>query len=344
MDKNNLDKKIDKYCAENSISGVLRVTIKNNIVYQKAVGYADFENKIPFDDNSMFTFYSLSKPFCTIGLMKLKEKGLIDLDAHPSKYLPEARRFNSKITIRNLLYHESGIPDFLQEQSFAQKYAPGTHDKLREHLLLISDYPQYFEPGTEFRYTNINFIICALIIENVSGMKYSDYMKREVFMPLGMTTAQIDDENLFVENRVKGYSLIDGMLQPVNKGYDWMLGGGDIIGRVDDVYCLNKAIKNKLLLSEQTWQEILTPSRISEMGMGCMITDWHGKLRISHNGGHIGFRTLHAQVPEDDFDLIFMSNSGFGDARYALGEIVYSEFYGDDGKIEKHLAMDVGYI
>ena len=126
MDKLKLDKRIVEYCVQNHISGVLRVTIKDKIIYEKAIGYADFENKITFTDKSMFTFYSLSKPFCTIGLMKLKDKGLIDLDAHPSKYLPEASKLNRKVTIRNLLYHESGIPDFLQEKEFAEKYAPGS--------------------------------------------------------------------------------------------------------------------------------------------------------------------------------------------------------------------------
>ena len=199
MIKEVLDKNIEQYCLENQISGVLRVTVKDKIVYEKAIGYADYENKIPFDSNSMFTFYSLSKPFCTIGLMKLKDKGLIDLDCHPSKYLSEASKLNEKITIRTLLYHESGIPDFLQEKVFSEKYAPGKHDKLKEHLRIISEYPQYFEPGAEFRYTNINFIICALIIENVSGKTYAEYMKSEVFDPLGMKTAMIDDEDLKIE-------------------------------------------------------------------------------------------------------------------------------------------------
>ena len=80
------------------------------------------------------------------------------------------------------------------------------------------------------------------------------------------------------------------------------------------------------------------------MGKGCTITQWHGKHRITHNGGHTGFRTLHVQLPEEDFDLIFLSNSGYGDARNAISEMVYRAFYGDPAEEGAALAMDRGYI
>ena len=127
-----------------------------------------------------------------------------------------------------------------------------------------------------------------------------------------------------------------------------MFGAGDIVGTLDDVYCLNKAIKHRLLLKDETWKEVLSPSPINNMGMGCTVSDWHGKQRITHNGGHLGFRTLHIQLPEDDFDLIFLSNSGFGDARWDISEMVYRAFYGDEDTIGEStgetVEMDKGYI
>ena len=340
-----LDRQITEYCEANHIFGTLRVTLKDNIIYEQSFGFADFERKESFSDNSMFTLYSLSKPFCAIGLLKLRDKGLVDIDCHPSKYVPEADGFDENVTVRHLLHHTSGLPDFEQTTEFKEKYEPGYSKYVREHLRLLTEYPSDFAPGSGGKYANINFVLCALIIENVSGMPYSEYMKKKVFEPLGMRNAVIDDENTVIPRRVKGYELSEGEMTEVEKSHNWLFGAGDIAATVDDVYCLNKAIKNGLLLSRETWQEVLTPSPVNSMGMGCTVTDWHGKKRITHNGGHIGFRTLHVQLPEDDFDIILLSNSGFGNARYDLSEMVYSHFYSNsDCKITNDIQMDKGYI
>ncbi len=329
------------YCENNKIMGMVRITYKEEIILDMSCGYSDLENKTPFTENSMFTFYSLSKPFCAIGLMKLWEKGLIDLNAHPSKYVPECEGLDKRVKASHLLNHTSGLPDFESTPEFKEKYAPGYYKSLRNHLRLIKDYPQAFEPGTSHKYANINFVICALIIEIVSGKSYSEYMKTEVFEPFGMKTAIIDNENTDVSSHVKGYELIDGKLTEVLKSRNWLFGAGDIVGTINDVYCLNKAIKNCLLLNPETWNKILTPSPINNMAYGCNITNFNGKRRITHNGGHTGFRTLHVQIPEDDFDIIILSNSGFGNSRNDITDMIYNQFYNLDN-IEK-IEMDKGY-
>ena len=158
-----------------------------------------------------------------------------------------------------------------------------------------------------------------------------------------MDDAFIDGERV-VRNRAKGYELNGDKLVPVDSDMQGMFGGGDIVGTVDDAYALNKAIKHKLLLTEETWKEVLTPSDIHCFGMGCMNFDWHGKTRINHNGGSVGFRTLHFQLPSDDFDVIFLSNSGFGNARNDIAEIIHEEIYGNDSFGALNVEMDGGYI
>ena len=342
-----LDRKIEEYCKDNKIFGMLRITHRDCVLFEKNIGFADLEKRTPFSPRSMFTFYSLSKPFCAIGLLKLKDRGLIDLDRHPSVYVPEAAKFDARVTVRQMLHHTSGLPDFEQIKEFAQKYAPGYPRYARTHTALLAEYPQFFVPGTAALYANINMVLCSLIVENVTGLSYAEYMEKEVFAPLGMKNAVIDDETRVIADRVQGYALsADGTVIETSKSHDWLLGAGDIVGTVDDVYALNRAIKHGLLLSPDTWQEVLTPSPLNSMGMGCTVSTWHGKKRITHNGGHLGFRTLHIQLPEDDFDVIFLSNSGYGDARNALSEMIHSAFYGDengdDGAFP--VEMDKGYI
>ena len=85
-----MDQYLDRYCALYQFSGMLRVTHKDQVIYRRNVGFAHREHEIPFTEDSVFTLYSLSKPFCVIGLLAVADQGLVDIHAHPGKYLPEA--------------------------------------------------------------------------------------------------------------------------------------------------------------------------------------------------------------------------------------------------------------
>ena len=340
----NMDKFINEYCNTNNIYGSLRVTVKDEVIYEKFIGWADYENKTAFTKNSLFTMYSLSKPFCAIGLLKLKDKKLIDIDNHPRVYLPEATGFDKSLKIRHLLNHTSGIPDFSNNTDFPQKYSGETAHQIREKLVPLSKMDVLFKPGERVEYANINYIICALIIENVSGIAYAEYMQKEVFEPMGMHNTCIDNKHLVLNNRVKGHCIQNNNIVSINRVTEWILGGADVVSTVDDVYCLNKAIKHKSILKPDTWDEVLTASPDSVFGFGCAVTLWHGKKRIQHNGGWDGFRTIHIQLPEDDFDIIFLSNCDWRDARYDVAEAVYNAYYGADSEISQSVKMDAGYI
>ncbi len=339
-----LDEELKAYAEKNKFMGMLRITLRGTTLYEQSFGMANLEKGIAFDTNSRFSFYSLSKPFCTLGLLKLYDKGLVNLDAHPKTYVPEARVLDERLTIRHMLLHTSGAPEFLLCKGFKEKYKRGPASVIREHLLLLKNYPAFFAPGERGLYQNINFTLCALIIENVSGLPYPLYMQQEVFAPLGMKTAVVDDEGVRIANRVEGYELQGETLVAVGRTIDWMLGGGDIVGTLDDVYRLNIALKNKLLLKESTWDMALTSSPVSRFGMGCRALDWRGKRRVVHNGGHVGFRTLHEHIVEDDFDVILLSNTGFGNAREDIMEIIHNYFYGEDEKLNEKIEMDKGYV
>ena len=339
MPHSQLKAMLSAYCEKNRLSGVVRVTQKDQTLLDASFGYADRERQLPFTDASIFTLYSMSKPFCAMGILQLVDQGLVALDAHPGNYLPEAAGFDPRVTIRQLLQHTSGVPDFAPDTG----YLTGCGD-LRSDLQKLAAFPSHFEPGAGDRYSNIGYYISALIMENITGLSYPEYMEKQVFAPLGIH-AQVDHPGLEIPNRVQGYRL-DGNEQvvPCEKSHDWMLGGGDLIGAVEDVYALNRAIKHRLLLKPETWEAALTPSPINQKGFGCTVTTWHGKHRITHNGGHRGFRTLHIQLPEDDFDIIFLSNCGYcNPARKDISEMVYSTFYAPAAP-EEQPKMDGSYI
>lgn len=336
---------LEDYSKENDFYGLVRVTYKGEIMYEKTFGYRNSNTKAPIEKDSVFTLYSLSKPFCAIGLLKLYDKGLIDIDKHPGEYVKEAKGFDESLTIRHLLHHISGLPDFGQTPEFNEKYAPGTPDKIREHLKVLQSFPMQFKAGTDTMYANINLIICALICENLSGLSYPEYMRKEVFEPLGMKNAFVDNGEL-CEKRAMGHKKIDERISPVESARDWMMGAGDIAATADDVYCLNIAIKNKLLLKSETWDMVLTATPVNGyFGMGCMVSnDYHDKKKITHNGGSVGFRTMHVQLPEDDFDVIVLSNCDWVDGRHHIVNNMYDLFYEEKTENIALPELDKGYI
>lgn len=339
-----MDRFLDEYVRREHFSGTVRVTVKDEIVYQRHLGMADFEQGIGLDDDSVFTLYSITKAFCAIGFMKLVDRGLVELDRHPGAYLPEAAGFDARLTLRHLLQHTGGMPDFLQDTDLPGRCPGETSAQLRSYLPELSTYPLHFAPGTGAKYSNINYTIPALIIEEVTGRPFAEYMQAEAFAPLGAHTAQIADRHTRAARRVKGYDWREGERVCVGHVDEWYFGAGDMIGRVDDVYTLNHALKHRLLLSPAGWDALLTPSEHNKKGFGCTITDWHGKYRVTHNGGSRGFRTLHIHLPEDDFDVILLSNSGWGDSRAHIPEAIYRAWYGTDGRVQEHIEMDTGYI
>ncbi|NLZ56192.1 MAG: beta-lactamase family protein [Clostridiaceae bacterium] len=320
MDK--LNQWLDKYCALFPFSGIVRLTQRDEVLFQRCIGKANIELDVPITPKSRFRFYSLTKPFCAIGALMLRDRSLLSLDAHPSRYLPQTTYMHPNMTIRSLLNHSSGLPDFGESAKFnttLQFERPPDKERL---LACVRDLPIHFSPGEGSHYCNFNFFLASLIIERLAAMPFERFIEEEVFAPLGMNGAAMDSAERLVPNRASGYEFNGNTLVAAPyTAIEWMMGAGAGIGTVDDVYCLNMAIKHRLLLSDDSWTQALTPGH-GNYGLGCTVSRWHGRLRYTHNGGHYGFRTLHIQLPEEDLDIIALSNFGFGNFRAAFAEAV----------------------
>ena len=179
-----LEKFTEEYCRNQPFYGNIRVTSHGNVVYRKSVGYADRNRGILLNEDSRFTLYSLSKPFCAIALLLLRDRGMADIDRHPGEYVPEAAQADARVTLRQMLHHTSGLPDFEQNPEFCRKYAPARLEDLREHVkILCGEYPMCFEPGTSAMYCNVNFTLCALAVETSPGCRIRSFSGRRSSNP-----------------------------------------------------------------------------------------------------------------------------------------------------------------
>ncbi|MBQ4036662.1 MAG: beta-lactamase family protein [Clostridia bacterium] len=340
-----LDEFLDAYNAEHGTTGYFRVTKKGELYYEKKLGFANKEERVPFTPESRFNFYSISKAFCSLGLLRLWEDGRLDFDVHPKVYVPEAEKLHPALTLRNMLLHVSGMPDFNQTPG-VEKYGPGTPDRLRAVVSHLHEFPHFFEPETGMRYTNPPFAIGTMVIENLTGMAYEDYMQKEVFEPLGSETLTVHMPGKEIPYRVMGYELAkDGTVYPVLPNCEWMRGAGDVLGTADDVYLLHRVVTEGLLFrKKETLDQLFSRLPAGDFSFGCRRVPWHGKDRILHNGGSTGFRTYHQHLPQDDdLDIIILSNSGWGDARRQISEEIFRLYFGTETEAEK-IELDKGYI
>lgn len=332
------DKLLAEYAQREQMSGSLLISKDGREIFRRNFGYANREKQIPVQDTTLFRFYSLSKPFVAISIMQLYEKGLVRLEDRVCNVLPMARSLSPKVTLRHLLQHTSG----LVEVSSVETLAKNSEVCFEEVIQWLSEQPLDYEPGCDMSYRNTNYILLSLIVEELSRLCLEDYLQKNVFDPLGMSTALCEWNGMQIPDLATGYDMIDGQIVPA--GYvnmNLIYGAGCIVGGVDDVACLYRAIREKKLLKESTWQLIFTKAEVGIFGLGCSVGVDSNYLTYQHNGGHLGFRTIHRYLPEIDFDIILLSNSTYGNIRGDICEMVYDCFLTDEKYIT--IEMDKGF-
>lgn len=206
-----LAEKINDYMKRVEYHGIVFVAQEGTVIFEKAYGFSDHQTKEANRTDTIFELGSITKQFTAAAIMQLKEQGLLTLDDPLSLYIPEYP-YAEKITIRQLLNMTSGVPDYVTngalgigldaasefsiallqqvEQILTSQF---THDQIIE---AISKYELLFEPGTDHSYSNSNYYFLGMIIEQLSGVSYFDYLEQNFFAPLGMDSTSTDPANL----------------------------------------------------------------------------------------------------------------------------------------------------
>ena len=306
-----LDTLFSKLHKSNAFNGNVLIAKGSNIMYQKSFGYSKKEANLLLTDSSIFQLASVSKVITSVAVLLLFEQGKLNLDDKVSDILEDFPYKN--ITIKHLLSHRSGLPNY---SYFCGEYVDKkTHRLSNQNMfdMMVKYEPKaYLNPDIRFNYCNTNYALLALIIEKISKKSYSNFLRDDLFKPLGMnhsyTALNMDSTN---EQITCGYTMKFACVP--NDIYDGILGDKGIYTTSYDLFLLSTALYQHKLLHKTTQQLAYTPhsseKKTSNYGFGWRMKNMNDTTKeVFHNGWWHGYRTSFHRRLKDSLTIIVLSN------------------------------------
>jgi CubicO group peptidase (beta-lactamase class C family) len=278
-------------------------------VAAKGYGFANLEHEVPVTAHSIFQSGSIGKQFTAAAIMLLAEQGKLRLDDQIALYLPRTKAGWGSITVRQLLTHTSGIPDYEDEVDTSRDYSE------RELAEFVGRLPRSSPPGDKFQYSNSGYLLLGIIIRTVSGKFHADFIRENILEPLGMETARILTDAETVPNRVAGYRMSKGQIV----SQEWMsptfnqTADGCFHLSINDFLAWERSVRARALLKPASWSQIFTPvvlnsGKTHPYGFAWEITRQDGQTVHGHDGSFRGFEAILTRYIEDDLTIIALAN------------------------------------
>ncbi len=304
-------------------SGVVLYAENGKSTFHKSTGYRHFETKEKLKKTDIFELASVSKQFTAMIIMMLQEKGKLQFDDAVSTYLDVPYK---GITIRNLLTHTSGLPDYqdIMDAHWDKTKVAGNKEIL-EYLNRYAP-PANFLPGEKYEYSNTGYVLLASIAEKASGQDFIELCRQWIFKPLRMKDTDIRtlDEKAKVRHFAAGH-IKDSLGNFVNANtfhaFDYTVwlgnrkGPGRISSTARDLLKWDQALYSEKLVAKATLDQAFTPMKLnngslSNYGFGWAISKTgEGKMVVSHTGDNPGYRTIIIRDLESRRTLIVLSNN-----------------------------------
>ncbi len=292
--------------------GVMRGT---DVVLARGYGQADMELDVAATAETVYRIGSITKQFTSTAIMQLVEWGQIGLDDEITKFLPDYPTQGHRVTIHHLLTHTSGIKSYtgISPANMSRAFRRDlTHDEL---LDMFKNIPFDFAPGEQYRYNNSGYYLLGVIIEQVTGQSYADYLDEHIFDPLDMHVSYYCDEKTIIPNRAEGYARLDGKLvndDPISMNIPGAAGA--LCSTVTDLMKWQRAINERRLVNEASYTRMTTPAVLNNdsaitYGYGLRMGEVDGHRQIAHGGGINGFVTMLSYYPDEDLTVVVLSNT-----------------------------------
>lgn len=309
-----------------AFNGNVLIAEKGNVIFEKSYGLADEVSKRPLNATTIFELASVSKQFTSMGIVLLQKKGKLNYDDLVSKYIPELKFYGS-ITIRHLLHHTSGLPDYMDlfENEWDKTKFATNQDIVN---LMAKLQPQVvFGPNEKFEYSNTGYALLGLIIEKVSKKSYSEFLNESIFKPLKMKHTFVYRSRfapLKVENYAFGYVedengkkvLTDSFGKEFYTYYlDGIVGDGMVNSNAGDLLIWDRALNSNHFINEKDKAFIFNGTKSNEgnliqYGFGWMLleNDKYGKV-ANHSGSWAGYTTFIERHLTHDKTIILLQNN-----------------------------------
>jgi CubicO group peptidase (beta-lactamase class C family) len=339
VDIDALTERVDAFMSswdkDTSPGAAILIACDGEILLKKGYGMADVESKTPIEpDDTAFLLASVTKPFTALSIIMCEERGLLDYDDSLTKIFPEFPIFVSGVTVRHLLNHTGGLYEY--ERLFMRngqvdrawprsaktprsQYEPTSKDTLQ---IIIEKNKLRFEPGSRFEYSNSGYVVLAQIVEKVDGRSFAQFLKEEIFDPVGMSQSILYDESEpVIKNRATSYerhgknasngtpAFRDIDYTPLN----FIYGEDNIYTTIEDMFKFDQALYTEELVSAASLQKAFTPpnlksAKLSNYGFGWTIREEDGKRFVFHGGAWLGFRTYFRRDIDEGITYIYLSN------------------------------------
>lgn len=315
------------FAVHKDFSGVVLVARQGKPAYHRAFGLRDVESGFPNDTTTLFELASVSKQFTGMVIMMLKEEGKLNYDDPLAKYIPEVPY--PGITIRHLLTHTSGLPDYqkIMDENWDKTKVAGNPEIIQ--YLIAYHPPKVFEPGERYEYSNTGYVLLGSVAEVVSGKDFIELARERIFQPVGMTSTDIRtlEAKAAIENFAKGYVYMEEKHRyiradsfPSSNYIVWLgarKGPGRISSTARDLLRWDRALYGTSLISQEVLAEAYTPFKLrndslSNYGFGWQLHRKPGLGRkIWHTGSNPGYSTRIARYPDVDNTVIILSNNDY---------------------------------
>jgi CubicO group peptidase (beta-lactamase class C family) len=268
------------------------------------------------DANTLFNLASVSKEFTAGAILLLQQDGLLSTGDPISKYFAGLPGGDA-ITLLFLLQHRSGFVDYNQfggTIDFSAAYHSFLANGDRSATLRqLATYPLDFAPGSQFEYSNTNYLLLALVVEQVSGEAFGEFLRRRIFAPLAMSLTNQGYPQPPVQDVALGYRQA---LRDHQWNLAWLAGPGGLTSTVGDLEKWNRAVRAPGLFTGSSLAQMFAPSPIDTSvgpyAAGWFIASLDGHTYVWHDGALGGFQTMNATFPNDGIDIIILTNAGVG--------------------------------
>lgn len=303
-------------------NGNVLVAKHGKIIYEKAIGWADYMRRDSLNINSRFELASVTKTMTSTAILMLMERGKLKLDEEVRDFFPDFPYVG--VTIRLLLEHRSGIINYVyftdglyRSQHLDERKGISNADE----MALIARYKPaaYSKPNKRFYYNNTNFMVLGAVIEKVSGLPYAQFMKENIFKPAHMEHTAVYSKAVYdkIPVDVVGHDRGKWRYSVVQNYLDGPVGDKGIYSTVGDLYLFDRALRDGLLLKQATMDSAYVPRNPMlyghfSYGFGWRIFEAPGKQVIYHTGWWHGFRHIYLRDIKDDITIVLLSNLSNG--------------------------------